>query len=905
MILKEIKMKNFLSHKDTNIKLGPGITALIGENGAGKSSILDAIYYTFFKDVNRGSKIDDLLRKGTNASEVSLSFQVENKSYTISRKRIRNGSTRSKLFDITDETTPKTLTTSTKIADQLIVEIIGLNKELFKNAIYIQQGEIADLVTKTSSERKKIIGRLLGLDKYELAHTEMFKVITHFNQSFARIKGELKQVPKLKEDLKEEKGRLSGIEKDVNVLIEQENLSQKKYEEKKAVKKDWDEKKSNFLKSDSNLITKNKEFETEKKNKITFDKELDSISKAEERLEEIGPQISVLADIRNAKGIQDKITLESLLLGSITEKFDQILNWEDKIDQNKTSYEEYNNYKKKIKEIYEEIEPLKEANDNYQQLTGKKDGLIKSISDNQEIIDEILANMRKIGLEIKETSDENLEILREYRTSVSNECKMKQKIIDKLNTEIGTEKGISSETFDLINTLKTAKNICPVCNSKLTKEHKEKVLLEQETKIKKSNEKEKTLLKQKEDETKLLEKNQKKIRFLDEKTDYKKLRKTDKILEGMKRGFESLVSDMNKIEKQVESFQELIKLKTEHEKKLENLQENYNKYGFAEKALKETDKSEVFTEKSEKEKRIKNLCKEFNKILSETNINENELEGKIKQLEILDEERISLETVISRKKDFLKNRKENEKKIDELKGEISTLKNELENIGYNEADYKTKSKEFEEAQKNYQELRKNLGEKKTLQRELKRTTNKLEKEIKELEVKDVESKRLEKYIQFLNRIRKVFHNDGIQEVIRQKSKPVIKYYTQDLFHQFNLPFTGLELTDDYNIQLQRNEDDFYIKEISGGEKTASALALRLGIAKALAGKELQLIMLDEPTIHLDSQRRSELVNIILQLRNIPQIIVVSHDEELKKAADTIISVELKNDCSEIRYDSYD
>ncbi len=899
MILKEIKMKDFLSHKDTSIKIGPRITALIGENGAGKSSILDAIYYSFFKDINRGLKIDDLIRKGENASEVSLSFQVENKTYSISRKRRRDGSTRSKLFDITDETTPKTLTTSTKIADQLIVDIIGLNKELFKNAIYIQQGEIADLVTKTSSERKKIIGRLLSLDKYELAYTEMFKVITHFEQSFARIIGELKQVPKLKEKLKEEKGRVSGTEKDINSIIEQEKLSKNEYEEKKTLKEVWDAKKSSFVENNTELNAKNRELTTEEKSRISIENDLTEINNAEERLKEIKPELSIFDDIKRAKELLDKISSESLLLESITEKFNQILDWEATIDQNKSSIKEYNDYKKEIKAIDAEIKPLKETNDIYQQLTGKKKGLIKSKSENQKIVNRIFANMRKIDLEVKETNDENIKILKEYRKSVSKECQTTQKAMDKLNTEIGKENGIISETYDLINTLETAKNICPVCNSKLTKEHKEKVLLEQETKIKKSSEEEKKLLKQKEKETKLLERNQKKLRFLDENADYKKLRKTDKDLESNRIDFDLLVSDMDKIKKQVESYQELIKLKTEHREKLESLQENYDEYKLAEKALKKIDKSSVLMEKTGKEELIKDLKEESSNILTKTNVDEGELEERIVVLRDLDEERIKLETKISRKENVLKMKEDNKKKINELDGEVSTLEKELENIGYSEEDYKTKSYEFTVAQKKYQEIRKNLAKKKTLQREIKRSIKELEKDIRELEKKDMESKRLEKYIQFLKKIRKVFHKDGIQENIRQEIKPIIKYHTQDLFHQFNLPFTGLELTDDYNIQLQKNDADYYVSEISGGEKTASALALRLGIAKALAGKELQLIMLDEPTIHLDSQRRTELVNIILQLRSIPQIIVVSHDDELKKAADTTLEVEMKNGISEV------
>ena len=902
MILKEIKMKDFLSHKNTSIKIGPRITALIGENGAGKSSILDAIYYSFFKDVNRGSKIDDLIRKGENVSEVSLSFQVEKKTYLISRKRRRGGSTRSKLFDITNKATQKLLTAETKIADQMLVEIIGLNKELFKNAIYIQQGEITDLVTKTSSDRKKIIGRLLGLDKYEHAHAEMYKVIAHFEQNFAKIKGELKEVPKKKGKLKKENERVSGTEKDVNLAIEQKKSSKIEYGEKKAVKEVWDVKKSSFVESNTELNAKNRELSTEKNSRISIGVDLEGINNAEERLEEIIPEISIFDDIKKAKELLDKKSTESRLLESITEKFNQILDSEKIIELNESSFKEYKDYRKKKKTIDEQIALLKDANDSYHQLIGKKGGIEKSISENQKIVDRILKNMLKKNLEIKESCEDNIENLKEYQKLISKECRNSQDAINDFNKNIGREKGIITETRDLISTLRKAKSVCPVCNSKLTKQHKEQALLQQEGKCEKSIEEEKNLEKQKEIMEISLEKHRKILQFLDEKANYKTLKKIDRKIRENKNEFKKIEDDIDNVAKQAETYQDHLNEKAKYETCLENLQENFDEYKLAEKALKKINKSSVLIEKKGKEELIEDLKEEFSKILIETKVDENDLEERIEILREFDEERIKLETMISRKEIVLKMKEENKNKINELNEDIYTLENELENIGYSEEDYKTKSKEFAEAQKKYHEIGKNLGEKKTLLREIKRTIKEMETDIRELEKKDVESKRLEKYIQFLKKIRKVFHKDGIQETIRQETKPIIKYHTQDLFHQFNLPFTGLELTDDYNIQLQKNDADYYVSEISGGEKTASALALRLGIAKALAGKELQLIMLDEPTVHLDSQRRSELVNIILQLRNIPQIIIVSHDEELKKAADTIISVELKNGCSNISYD---
>jgi len=65
------------------------------------------------------------------------------------------------------------------------------------------------------------------------------------------------------------------------------------------------------------------------------------------------------------------------------------------------------------------------------------------------------------------------------------------------------------------------------------------------------------------------------------------------------------------------------------------------------------------------------------------------------------------------------------------------------------------------------------------------------------------------------------------------------------------------------------------------------------MATALAGEALELMVMDEPTIHLDSERR-DLVNILKNFKGsasmLVQLIVVLHDRELKEATDQIYEV---------------
>ena len=83
--------------------------------------------------------------------------------------------------------------------------------------------------------------------------------------------------------------------------------------------------------------------------------------------------------------------------------------------------------------------------------------------------------------------------------------------------------------------------------------------------------------------------------------------------------------------------------------------------------------------------------------------------------------------------------------------------------------------------------------------------------------------------------------------------------------------------------------------ISGGEKIAVALSLRLGITQAIS-ENLDTIMLDEPTIHLDDTRKDELLDLLSEV-NIPQMIVVTHDLQMENSATNLITIKKVNGVS--------
>ena len=78
-----------------------------------------------------------------------------------------------------------------------------------------------------------------------------------------------------------------------------------------------------------------------------------------------------------------------------------------------------------------------------------------------------------------------------------------------------------------------------------------------------------------------------------------------------------------------------------------------------------------------------------------------------------------------------------------------------------------------------------------------------------------------------------------------------------------------------------------VDSLSGGEQVGVALALRLGMAHLFGSSGLNFVILDEPTTHLDEQRRKALVRVISQLSDVSkgseepmQFIIITHDSEI-------------------------
>ena len=121
---------------------------------------------------------------------------------------------------------------------------------------------------------------------------------------------------------------------------------------------------------------------------------------------------------------------------------------------------------------------------------------------------------------------------------------------------------------------------------------------------------------------------------------------------------------------------------------------------------------------------------------------------------------------------------------------------------------------------------------------------------------------------------------------------------------FDLVYTNdayayIELDGAYELTVyQKDDEPLDPEQLSGGERALFNLSLRCAIYRLLAegiegAAPMPPLILDEPTVFLDSGHVGKLVDLVESMRDlgVEQILVVSHDEELVGAADDLVRVE--------------
>lgn len=931
MIFNKLKLRNFKSHENTVINLEPCVNLIIGENGAGKSTILEAISFALFKQYTT-KKIADLVKTNKNKNlkenmEVTLEFNVDGKDYKIIRKISKLSPNNSSIkiksdvkLLIKEGNEYYSITTGDKQVNNEIQAILNMDSELFLNAIYIRQGEIADLIGKTPSERKKLIAKLLRIDSLEKAWNNILPLINDYENQKSELKGKISSINELKEELKNKEVILNDLnKKSINFEIELKSLEEE--QQKYSLKKNNMESEKNVFETlNNNLANETENIEKVLADKINFQKQLEDIEKMEKKMTLLSEDVKKLPfyfdfedSVKNIKSLKkDEEFLES--------KLRSIKDCKEILIKEKKGYEEYLEIKEELNKLNEKKQSYELENKLAKKIAIDIEQLELKISKNKKNIDGFFEAVNKdLQTDFNSFKYLNNNIWIDFDTFklLNNHIKdLKEKIqlkIEDINNNISkTNQENSALNEGIKNVRKPLKelqntdNQCPICKSDISKDKKEDLLNSYKN---------------------LIEKNENLINY---NNDYIKKSKIEKDI------LNSKLADFKKIETENSFNEYLAKETSEDIKKLNELQDSIKEKEKIKLELAEIISSIDSVNKLEQTRKdshdnyiksqgsldtlgneittqdqLNNIIKaidleveKIKEILKKeptltTDIDEDELKEKINSLKIKDQQYNQLKGSIIQKDTLKSQLKSKEKDFNLIESKIKKIKENLEVSKYNKEFYENILNSYNHAKEKIAELYKIISE-------IKGKTTEIESSITYINKKLAKNKEYEKklanvddYLKLLKEIRNLYSKDGIQKDLRNKSRPLIQKNTVKFFEKFNFNYSDLKIDEDYNISVFSPEGETNLDMVSGGERIAIALALRLGITQLMSSGNLETILLDEPTIHLDKYRRTELIELLINMSVIPQMIIVTHDSELENAAENIIQVKKENGISEI------
>lgn len=177
MIPQKLSLTNFLSYQNMALDFsGLHIACICGANGAGKSSLLEAITWAVW-GISRASSEDDIIYTGAKEAKVDFIFTAQSQTYRIIRTRPK-GSAGSLEFQIKHEDKFKSLTErGLRATQQVIIAHLKIDYNTFINSAYLRQGRADEFMLKRAGDRKAVLAEMLNLGQYDYL-TEKAKDIT-------------------------------------------------------------------------------------------------------------------------------------------------------------------------------------------------------------------------------------------------------------------------------------------------------------------------------------------------------------------------------------------------------------------------------------------------------------------------------------------------------------------------------------------------------------------------------------------------------------------------------------------------------------------------------------------------------------------------------------------------------
>ncbi|NJO72830.1 MAG: SMC family ATPase [Leptolyngbyaceae cyanobacterium RM1_406_9] len=917
MEILSVTLKNFKSHSDRHFQFQPGTNAICGENGAGKTSILEAIAWTLFN--YRGAyKNEDLIRNGANSAQATVAFvsSRDTRTYEVQRCTTRGYT----LYDpqlgqrldykhIEDEVMPW-------LRQHLGVAAGTDLGRLFANTIGVPQGTFTADFLQTAEKRKPIFDAILKVEEYRQTNQQMLSLEKYGKAEVERLEGAIAQYEDSLKDwetLRQRRQQLNQEIADAEATLQQLQANLAKLQVEKddltAQARQVQQLEAQLQKLDAQLESKRQsngllQQSVERSQQAVCtcasnQQGYEAFLRAEAALRELDQQGRNRQKLVKQRDAQQKMLLDQQTeLTRLTVQLENLKQTELEVEQLKPLTQQQQDLEQQQTATVELLQQLQASGAEAKNLTQQR----TKIQANLERLIQEIAQIQRLEPGIRQIPDleQRRDRLQEQLSRIAA-AKQFEADLRQLVT-VGAEKGDRHQlqATAALSTLAQMQQTVPL----LAADSVDAALAAIRAGVELNEE--------------LLDALQHILADLAEQTSLpqleQQLRDVRKQLDGVYRQqaefatLETRLTQQAQWQEEVEQVQTRIGqlqaqltaepvLQQQRSQLMVKLQQLGDPRG----------RSQLLARQLQQQPQIQSAHAQLQQAQAGIQQKIVELEAALQQFANLDEQ-IEQQKQLRQADQpayltYLQHQKDAESLPTlqaELEGAIAQLQTlEAERVAikanYDQAIQTYDPERWQQVEAAYSTTRSQadqilggLPQQRKLLAELDHQLAALEALAEKRDRAQIDLKQRERIRRFITFARKVYKEAGPR--ITERYVQSVSYEADKLFRELmNRQNVALEWTRDYEILVQEGAFSRRFINLSGGEQMCAALAVRLALLRVLA--DIDIAFFDEPTTNMDRPRRASLAEAIANIKTFRQLFVISHDDTFEQVTENVILVE--------------